>query len=116
MACVRNSALFLVAGLTLYGAPSFAAPQHETGTAALLQLGTPMPTAQLRAARARGEIIVSAANAGTVSNNSVGAGSLTGSITDNQSVQNNSGFTTVMQNTGNNALLQNSTSVYVSLK
>ncbi len=113
---VQKLIAYLIAGVMLQGTAAFASPAADGNASPLLALGKPATTAQLKAARARGELVVSAASSGNVGNNSVGAGSTTGTITDNQSVQNNSGFTTVLQNTGNNALLQNSTSIYVSVK
>ncbi len=95
---------------------AFAAPGTSDTAGPLKLLGTPVPIIQLGGTRARGEIIISASNDGGVSGNQVGAGSVTGTISDTQSIANNSGITTVMQNTGNNALLQNSTSIYVSAK
>lgn len=50
---------------------------------------------------------------GAVSGNS--ASGATGSIANNNSVTGNSGFTTVIQNTGNNALFQTSTIVNITL-
>ena len=87
----------------------------DTATPAQL-LGVPLPTSELGAARARGEIIISTSSNGAVSGNQVGSASVTGTISDAQSITNNTGITTVFQNTGNNALLQNSTSIYLSAK
>lgn len=88
----------------------------KADAAILSQLaGTAIPTAQLGQMRGEGGVALSL-NDGQVSGNSVGPNSVTGSnsIASN-SVSNNSGITTVFQNTGNNALLQNSTSIYISV-
>ena len=113
---IQNSIICAIAGIALFGTAASAAPAVDSNTGTFAVLGAPVPVAQLKAARARGEIVVSAASNGSVGNNTVSGSSVTGTITDSQSIQNNSGFTTVQQNTGNNALLQNSTSIYVSVK
>ncbi len=113
---VQDFIACLITGVVLQGTAAIASPAPDGNMSQLQMLGPPVTTAQLKTARARGELVVSAASSGTVGNNSIGSGSVTGTITDNQSIQNDSGFTTVLQNTGNNALLQNSTSIYVSVK
>jgi len=95
---------------------AFAASYETQQNSALSSLaGAAVPTAQLGAVRARGDVIVSAVNNGTVSGNTIAGNTTTGTITDIQSINNNSGITTIFQNTGNNSLFQNSTSVYISL-
>lgn len=113
---IQNSIVCAIAGVALFGTAASATPAVDGNAGPFAVLGTPVPVAQLKAARARGEIVVSAASNGSVGNNAVNGSSVTGTITDSQSIQSNSGFTTVLQNTGNNALLQNSTSIYVSVK
>ncbi len=95
---------------------AFAAGSNDQSNSTLSSLaGDAVPAAQLGALRARGTVIVSSVNNGTVANNSINGNSVTGKITDIQSANNNAGLTTIFQNTGNNALLQNSTSVYISV-
>lgn len=57
---------------------------------------------------------VAAINLGTDTGNSAD-NSVTGSISNMQSVNNNTGLTTVIQNTGNNALLQSSMTVNITV-
>ena len=47
--------------------------------------------------------------------NSVSGNSDTGTITTTGSINNNTGFTTVFQNSGNNSLFQQSTSIYITV-
>ena len=54
-------------------------------------------------------------NLGDVRGNAVGANSATGTITTTGSINNNTGFTTVFQNSGNNSLFQQSTSIYITV-
>ncbi len=77
--------------------------------------GTAVSTAELGREQARGIAITSAVSNGAVSGNSVGPGAVTGSITTNNSINDNVGITTVFQNTGNNALFQSSTSIFISV-
>jgi len=95
---------------------AFAAGSNDQPNSTLSSLaGDAVPAAQLGTLRARGTVIVSSVNNGTVSNNSINGNTVTGNISDYASVNNNAGLTTVFQNTGNNTLLQNSTSVYISM-
>lgn len=77
--------------------------------------GTAVPTAELGSQHARGILIGSALSEGAVTGNSVGRGSVTGTITNNNSINNNVGITTVLQNTGNNSLIQSSTSILITI-
>lgn len=77
--------------------------------------GTAVPPAQLGAERARGVFIGSASNDAAMIDNTVGPGSHTGTITNNSSINNNTGVTTVFQNTGNNSIIQNSTAIYITV-
>jgi len=111
---MKNATLItfgLLAGLLGTQAPAFSAQPADQDFRAL---GPPLPAAALKAAHARGELVVSATSNGNVSGNTVSGNSVTGGIADTQSIQNNTGFTTVLQNTGNNALLQSSTAIYLS--
>jgi hypothetical protein len=94
--------------------PAFAAGSNDPSEAALSSLaGSAVSTAQLRSMRG-GSLVVSSGNIGTDTDNSANF-SPTGKITDNQSINNNAGITTVFQNTGNNTLFQSSTTVNISL-
>jgi hypothetical protein len=96
--------------------PAFAAGSGHTdpADAALSSLaGTAVPTTQLRAMRG-GALFVSSGNVGTDTGNSAN-NSPTGKIIDNQSINNNTGITTIFQNTGNNSLMQSSTTVNISV-
>jgi len=94
--------------------PAFAAGSSDPTDAALSSLaGTAVPTTQLRTMRG-GALIVSSTNVGTDSNNNAN-NSPTGKIVDTQSINNNTGITTIFQNTGNNTLFQSSTTVNISV-
>ncbi len=75
-----------------------------------------VPTSQLAGERARGIVVNSAASSGAVFGNTVGPHNVTGTIGNQNSINNNVGITTVFQNTGNNSLLQSSTSIYISVR
>lgn len=94
--------------------PAFAAGSSDQTSATLNSLaGAAVPTAQLRTMRG-GDFVVSSTNIGADTGNSAN-NSPTGIIVDNQAINNNTGITTVFQNTGNNALLQSSTTVNISV-
>lgn len=94
-----------------------ASPAKNSSDAVLNSLsGTAVSAAQLGALRARGPLVVSSENNGTVSNNNVTGPSATGAIMDSEFANNNAGFTTIFQNTGNNALMQSSTAIYISMQ
>jgi hypothetical protein len=94
--------------------PAFAAGSSDQTEAALSSLaGTAVPTTDLRSTRG-GAFFVSSDNVGTDTGNSAN-NSPTGKILDNQSINNNTGITTIFQNTGNNTLFQSSTTVNISV-
>jgi hypothetical protein len=94
--------------------PAFAAGSSDPTDAALSSLaGTAVPTTQLRTMRG-GNLVVASGNVGIDTGNSANDSS-TGKIIDNQSINNNAGITTIFQNTGNNALIQSSTTVNISV-
>lgn len=92
--------------------PDSASARHVLGALS----ATALPDADLGRGRARGVPVTEATSLGTVRDNRVGNGSVTGVIANTNSVNNNAGLTTVFQNTGNNALLQSSTSIYISVR
>ena len=97
-----------------------AAAEHGTPAGAVAVpaalAGTAVPDAELGRGRARGIFLNGAASNGLVNGNSIGARSVTGLITNTNSVNNNTGLTTVFQNTGNNSLFQSSTSIYITVR
>jgi hypothetical protein len=99
-----------VAGQT----PSYAADPAKSDQPGLAALGPAISTSQLAQYSAQGASI--AVSSGAVSDNSVGSNSITGSnVIGSNAVTNNTGITTVFQNTGNNSLFQSSTSIYISV-
>ena len=74
---------------------------------------SPVSSVQLSKMRA-GFGVVGAVNLGIDTGNSAN-NSLTGSISNGQSVNGNTGLTTVIQNTGNNSLLQSSMTVNITV-
>jgi hypothetical protein len=100
----------------------------RTGSILGALTGAVVPNAELSAQHARGVQNInidtntsytadtgSALSAGSLKNNSVIGTSDTGMITTTGSVNNNTGITTVFQNTGNNSLFQQTTSIYITL-
>lgn len=86
----------------------------NNGNAIAASLGTnALSAAQLSKLRGASGT-VAAINLGTDTGNSAD-NSVTGSISNMQSVNNNTGLTTVIQNTGNNALLQSSMTVNITV-
>lgn len=80
--------------------------------------GNVVPAAELGKEHGRGITINTGAsgavNAGTSSGNSV-IGSLTGSISNDHSIDNNAGITSVLQNFGNNSVVQASTTINITV-
>jgi hypothetical protein len=81
--------------------------------------GTAVPTAELGNVRARGITINTgdgaATTAGTSANNAVILSPLTGAITNDHSIDNNAGITSVLQNFGNNSVMQVSTTINITV-
>jgi len=99
--------------LGLSACPAFAAGNDDSDNA-LAGLGAAVPSAQLANMRG-GTLVVVSSNTGADTNNSV-TNSPAGSIINNESANSNTGLTTIMQNTGNNALLQSSMTVNISVQ
>ena len=88
--------------------------------------GSAVPSAELNRQHARGVKITNidtnytvesgSLNSGALRGNSVIGTSETGTITTTGSINNNTGFTTVFQNSGNNSLFQQSTSIYITVR
>jgi hypothetical protein len=99
-------------------AASAANPGSSGGAASVLGVlaGSIVPNQELDRASARGATIGSLSTSdGVVSANRVGSQSITGTITTSNSINNNSGFTTVFQNSGNNSLFQSNISVNITI-
>ena len=87
--------------------------------------GSVVPTTELSRQHARGSTNINlnttvnsdgSFNLGDVRGNAVGVNSATGTITTTGSINNNTGLTTVFQNSGNNSLFQQSTSIYITVR
>jgi len=97
---------------------------NGTGNIVGALAGSVVPTAELSRQHARGASNINvdttvnsdgSFNLGDVRGNAVGVNSATGTITTTGSINNNTGFTTVFQNSGNNSLFQQSTSIYITV-
>ena len=83
--------------------------------------GTALPAAELSRQQARGINVDTnftfdgALSNGALSGNAVIGPSDTGSITTTGSINNNTGITTVFQNSGNNSLFQQTTSINITV-
>lgn len=77
--------------------------------------GMAVSTAELGQQQARGISLGDAVSEASVTANRVGSGSITGPIGNTNSINNNVGITTVFQNSGNNSLFQNSTSIFITV-
>lgn len=105
-----------VALLLLAGAPAPGRAADLEGPLSALA-GTAVPDSVLGHDRARGiQLNTVAGGTGTVAANTIGNRSTTGVISTTNSINNNTGLTTVFQNTGNNSLFQSSTSIYISIR
>jgi hypothetical protein len=95
------------------------------GTILRALAGSAVPAAELNQQHARGIKNVNVNTSYTVESGSLNSGALrgnsvvgtsdTGTITTTGSINNNTGFTTVFQNSGNNSLFQQSTSIYITV-
>ncbi|MBV8937644.1 MAG: hypothetical protein JO095_17820 [Alphaproteobacteria bacterium] len=106
-------------------APCLAGENNAGGVLGALA-GAVVPAAELGGQRARGIKITNvdtnytvdsgaALSAGALKGNAVIGTSDTGTITTTGSINGNTGFTTVFQNTGNNSLFQQTTSINITL-
>lgn len=87
--------------------------------------GSAVPAGELSGQHARGIKNINIDTNNTVESGSLNSGALrgnavigtsdTGTITTSGSINNNTGFTTVFQNSGNNSLFQQSTSIYITV-
>ncbi len=89
---------------------------HATSPSVSVQAiaGSPVSSHVLADLHGKGVTVNVPSAFGTDSNNNA-SGSTTGGISNSNSVTGNTGFTNVIQNTGNNSLFQTSTVVNISL-
>lgn len=76
--------------------------------------GSELKSSSLGKMRAQGILLQTASNSGTVTG-SVGGKSVTGQVRADNAINGNAGITTVFQNSGNNALIQNSMTINVTV-
>lgn len=82
--------------------------------------GTAVPSAELGRERGRGGIAVNvngsaALNNGSSANNIVVGSPIAGTISNDKSIDNNVGITSVLQNFGNNSVIQTSTTINITI-
>ncbi|ABQ31776.1 MULTISPECIES: hypothetical protein [Acidiphilium] len=111
-----------VASLALIGCAMIVAPPFaraagngapDTSLLGALK-GNELHGAALGRLRAGGVVIQNATTDGSVSG-SVGRGAVTGTVSASNAINNNAGITTVFQNSGNNALIQNTMTINVTM-
>lgn len=124
---MKRSAALIVASLftTVVSASSSCLAMDRggaSGSSAVLGglAGTALPSAELGKERARGIAVNvngsgSAISAGTNSANAVIGSPITGLISNDHSIDNNAGITSVLQNFGNNSIMQVSTTINISV-
>jgi hypothetical protein len=113
-------ALVISAALPFFVSPSFASGAGNNGTAGdagamLTSLGASAVSSTDLAKMRAGTETVTAVNLGSDTGNSV-SDSLTGPVANTNSINDNTGLTSVLQNTGNNALLQSSMTVNITVE
>jgi hypothetical protein len=124
---MKRSAALVVASLftiivSALGSCLAADRRGASGSSAVLGVlaGTALPSIELGKERARGIAINvngsgSALSAGTSSANAVIGSPITGLISNDHSINNNAGITSVLQNFGNNSVMQVSTTINISV-
>lgn len=119
-------AALLAAAVCVHGSCLAAEINVNNGTGNFLGAlaGSVVPPTELSQQHARGATNINvdttvnsdgSFNLGDVRGNAVSGNSATGTITTTGSINNNTGFTTVFQNSGNNSLFQQSTSIYITV-
>lgn len=112
-------ALVISAALPFFACPALAsgADNHGAGSdvsAMIASLGaSAVPSTELAQMRA-GSKTISIGNLGSDTGNSV-SNSTTGTVSNTNSINANTGMTSVLQNTGNNSLLQSSMTVNITV-
>ena len=121
---MKASAIWAAASLfaATLGFPAHASrPGVPAATSAALikaLMGKAIPSAELGREHGRGlsvNVNGSALNNANSTNNSVIDSPITGSIENDHSISNNVGITSVLQNLGNNSVLQSSTTINISV-
>jgi hypothetical protein len=121
--CVFGS--LLAASIGAPGSSRAAGAGAPTGSPAAVLgalAGTAVPAAELGKERARGAIGIdvngsgSAITAGTSTANAVIGSPINGVITNDHSINNDTGITSVLQNFGNNSIMQVSTTINITLQ
>ena len=126
MSSTLSLAALLAAAVSVHGSCLAGENNVNSGTGNILGAlaGSAVPTAELNQQHARGIKNVNvdtsfnfdgALSNGAVRGNSVTGTSDTGTITTTGSINNNTGFTTVFQNSGNNSLFQQTTSINITV-
>ena len=117
-----TAAFLLMAAVGVSGSCLAAETGVPTGSPAAVLgalAGTAVPAAELGKQRARGITINTgsgaATTAGTTSGNAVIASPITGLISNDHSINNNAGITSVLQNFGNNSVMQVSTTINITV-
>jgi hypothetical protein len=90
----------------------------KPGTVLRVLAGTAVPSAELGKERARGIAVNlngSALNNGSSANNAVVGSPVTGMIDNDHSIDGNVGITSVLQNLGNNSIIQSSTTINITV-
>jgi hypothetical protein len=107
----------LITAFGLHGSCLGAEMKSATAPSAVVETlaGAALSATELAGEHARGLVIGSAISDGTVTGNAVVGTSVTGAITNTNSINNNVGITTVFQNSGNNSLFQQSTSIFITV-
>jgi hypothetical protein len=107
----------LITAFGLQGSCLGAEMKSATAPSAVVETlaGAALSATELAGEHARGLVIGSAISDGTVTGNAVVGTSVTGAITNTNSINNNVGITTVFQNSGNNSLFQQSTSIFITV-
>ncbi|HQT43518.1 MAG TPA: hypothetical protein PLD79_05935 [Halothiobacillus sp.] len=116
MNMITATVLTIASGCAIFSAshPAYAAdPAPQTNTALSNLAGSAIPSTQLGELRG-GTFVIASTNIGIDSGNSAN-NSPTGTIINNNSI-NGTGITTVLQNTGNNTLMQSSTTINIAIQ
>ncbi len=114
------AASLFAATLGVSGSCLAAGGETPATSAALIKalMGKAIPSAELGREHGRGlsvNVNGSALNNANSTNNSVIDSPITGSIENDHSISNNVGITSVLQNLGNNSVLQSSTTINISV-
>jgi hypothetical protein len=126
MSTTLSLAALLAAAVSVHGSCLAGENNVNSGTGNILGAlaGSAVPAAELNQQHARGIKNVNvdtsfnfdgALSNGALRGNSVTGTSDTGTITTTGSINNNTGFTTVFQNSGNNSLFQQTTSINITV-